>query len=335
MNRRRMLKLMANCAIGSTLSSPRAFAETAASPQMTELSAYMSAARSRALPADVAEQAKHHLLDTLASIISGSRLAPGAAAQRYLGMYVGEWQRDDPRHHAHGAADRGRARQRRDGARGRDRRFAQCRSLSHPGCAVVPAALAMAEELGADGTILLRAVTLGYDIGTRVILAMFGAYAKASYDVSLATHSIAGTFGAARPRLAASPASMRSRCAGCSTTPRSNPLASRPGSATPITSRRRSCSPACRRATASRRHCSCGPAGPASTTSSRARTISSRLTRRRRSRERLVDKLGERYEIARTNIKKWTVGSPIQAPLDAHRDDPQQARRSRPIRSSE
>ena len=33
--------------------------------------------------------------------------------------------------------------------------------------------------------------------------------------------------------------------------------------------------------------------------------------------EGLIDKLGERYEIARTNIKKWTVGSPIQAPLDA------------------
>src|SRR6202171_5303245 len=31
----------------------------------------------------------------------------------------------------------------------------------------------------------------------------------------------------------------------------------------------------------------------------------------------LIEKLGERYEIARTNIKKWTVGSPIQAPLDA------------------
>ena len=27
----------------------------------------------------------------------------------------------------------------------------------------------------------------------------------------------------------------------------------------------------------------------------------------------LVDKLGERYEIMRTNIKKWTVGSPIQS----------------------
>src|SRR3979490_1840394 len=31
----------------------------------------------------------------------------------------------------------------------------------------------------------------------------------------------------------------------------------------------------------------------------------------------LTEKLGERYEVVRTNIKKWTVGSPIQAPLDA------------------
>jgi len=31
----------------------------------------------------------------------------------------------------------------------------------------------------------------------------------------------------------------------------------------------------------------------------------------------LVDKLGARYEVMRTNIKKWPVGSPIQAPLDA------------------
>jgi len=28
--------------------------------------------------------------------------------------------------------------------------------------------------------------------------------------------------------------------------------------------------------------------------------------------ERLVEKLGERYEIAETDIKKWTVGSPIR-----------------------
>jgi 2-methylcitrate dehydratase PrpD len=32
--------------------------------------------------------------------------------------------------------------------------------------------------------------------------------------------------------------------------------------------------------------------------------------------QKLVDGLGERYEIVQTDIKKWTVGSPIQAPLD-------------------
>jgi 2-methylcitrate dehydratase PrpD len=47
----------------------------------------------------------------------------------------------------------------------------------------------------------------------------------------------------------------------------------------------------------------------------------------------VVDKLGERFEIMRTNIKKWTTGSPIQAPLDAleilikkHRFEPDQVK---------
>ena len=31
----------------------------------------------------------------------------------------------------------------------------------------------------------------------------------------------------------------------------------------------------------------------------------------------LIDKLGERYEIMRTDVKRWVVGSPIQAPVDA------------------
>src|SRR5262249_42937120 len=31
----------------------------------------------------------------------------------------------------------------------------------------------------------------------------------------------------------------------------------------------------------------------------------------------LIEQLGQRFEIVRTSIKKWTVGSPIQAPLDA------------------
>src|SRR5213075_1046738 len=33
--------------------------------------------------------------------------------------------------------------------------------------------------------------------------------------------------------------------------------------------------------------------------------------------KRLVAGLGETYEVMNTNIKRWSVGSPIQAPLDA------------------
>src|SRR5262249_61218991 len=58
---------------------------------------------------------------------------------------------------------------------------------AHPGCAVVPAALAMGEVLGADGMRFLRAVTLGYDIGMRAILGR---------TVLRDTHNIVGSFGA-------------------------------------------------------------------------------------------------------------------------------------------
>jgi 2-methylcitrate dehydratase PrpD len=63
----------------------RAYAQTPGpEPIMSALSAYMSAAAARALPAEITEHAKCHLLDTLAAMISGSELPPGRAAQRYI-----------------------------------------------------------------------------------------------------------------------------------------------------------------------------------------------------------------------------------------------------------
>ena len=49
---------------------------------MGALAAYMGAAGTRDLPAEAAEHAKHHLLDTLAAMISGSELLPGQMALR-------------------------------------------------------------------------------------------------------------------------------------------------------------------------------------------------------------------------------------------------------------
>src|SRR4029077_10793621 len=59
-------------------------------PVMNALSNYMSAARARPLPEEVTEQSKYHLVDTFASMISGSELPPGQAAQRYIREHGGK-----------------------------------------------------------------------------------------------------------------------------------------------------------------------------------------------------------------------------------------------------
>jgi hypothetical protein len=49
-------------------------------PVMNPLSTYMSGAVSNPLPDEITEKAKHHILDTLAAMISGSTLLPGKRA---------------------------------------------------------------------------------------------------------------------------------------------------------------------------------------------------------------------------------------------------------------
>src|SRR2546430_9771695 len=67
-------------------------------------------------------------------------------------------------------------------------------SLTHPGCGIVPAALAMAEREDASGDAFLRAVALGYDIGCRLTMAL-DAYQFREDGHS--THSFGPMFGAA------------------------------------------------------------------------------------------------------------------------------------------
>src|SRR5258708_3569555 len=57
---------------------------------MQQLSTYMSAASTRALPDEVIEKAKQHILDTFAAMISGSSLPPGRAALEFARAYGGK-----------------------------------------------------------------------------------------------------------------------------------------------------------------------------------------------------------------------------------------------------
>src|SRR4029077_19370150 len=68
-------------------------------------------------------------------------------------------------------------------------------SLSHPGCAGVPAALAAGVRLPHDGAPILREIALGYDVGTRVSMTLGGQ--NFMDETHRDTHSLSEGFGAA------------------------------------------------------------------------------------------------------------------------------------------
>lgn len=156
------------------------------------LARYASEALVRPLPAEVAERARLHLLDTLAAMISGTRLDGGRAALAFaatLGTGAASVPGTALRLRASDAAlVNGMA------AHADETDDTHAESLTHPGSVVVPAALAVAEEAGAGGEALLRAVALGYDLCCRMGRAL------GSYDFfarGFDPHSFGGVFGAA------------------------------------------------------------------------------------------------------------------------------------------
>ena len=300
--------------MGLLLSPARGFAQASDSKAvMNALSEYMSAAGTRPISADVAEHAKHHLIDTLASMISGSELPPGQAAQRYIRAHGGK-----------GAATiAGTSLTAAPGdaalangvmAHSDETDDSHNASRSHPGCSVVPAALAVGEELGVDGARFLRAVTLGYDIGTRVVMAMGGA--EWSYETSLATHSIAGTFGAAAAASCVAGLDARQmRWALDYTAQQSSGIVAWRRDTDHIEKAFVFAGMPARNGVTSALVVQTGWNGVDDIFSGADNFFLAYAPKAEP--ERLVEKLGERYEIVQTDIKKWTVGSPIQGPLDA------------------
>jgi 2-methylcitrate dehydratase PrpD len=282
-------------------------------PMMTELSAYMGAARMRALPEEVTEQAKYHLLDTIAAMISGSELPPGQAAQRYVREHGGNGATTVVGV-ALTAAPIDAALANGVMAHSDETDDSHNESRSHPGCAVVPAALAAGEVYGIDGTGLLRAVTLGYDIGPRVVMAMGGA--AFSYESSLSTHSIAGTFGAAAAAACAAGLDARQvRWALDYTAQQSSGIIAWRRDTDHIEKAFVFAGKPARDGVTAALLVQSGWNGVDDIFSGPDNFFAAYAPKAQP--DRVIEKLGERYEITQTDIKKWTVGSPIQAPLDA------------------
>ena len=124
----------------------------AISPVMLKLSTYMSEAKDRALPDEVVEKAKQHILDTIAAMVSGSELPPGKAALKFAQEYGGKPSATvvasnivvDP---ILAAMINGQL------AHSDETDDSHAPSQSHPGCGIVPAApLAACEYFSANGT---------------------------------------------------------------------------------------------------------------------------------------------------------------------------------------
>jgi 2-methylcitrate dehydratase PrpD len=313
-NRRNLFRNAATAAAGFALSPSRAFAQPSPpDTTMNALSAYMGAAGTRPLPDEVVEQAKHHLLDSLASMISGSALPAGEAAQRYIRLHGGKGSATIAGTALTAtAADAALANGMMSHADETD--DSHNVSRSHPGCAVVPAALAAGEEFGVDGARFLRAVALGYDIGPRVINAMGGA--GFSYDSSLSTHSIAGTFGAAAAACCVAGLDARQmRWALDYTAQQSSGIIAWRRDTDHIEKAFVFAGKPARDGVTSALVVQSGWNGVDDIFSGADNFFTAYAPKAEPG--QLIEKLGERYEIVQTDVKKWTVGSPIQAPLDA------------------
>jgi 2-methylcitrate dehydratase PrpD len=281
------------------------------SPVMKELAAYIAGAGKMKLPEEAAEHGKHHLIDTIASVISGSRLHPGEMTIKYIktlggaeeALLLGTDFVTTAINAALGNAMMAHADETDDSHK---------ESRSHIGCGAVPAALAMAEREGRSGSEFLNAVVLGYDIGARL---NFSIGVHTMYAAGHSTHTFAPTFGAAASAMALAGLNADQVRWGLSYTAQQvsgvncwqrdldhiekgfdfGGMAGRNGvtSATMVQAGFTGVDDVF-----------VGPRNLYSTYSTEPKP------------ELMVDGLGKRFEVSLTNIKKWTVGSPIQAPLD-------------------
>ncbi len=277
-----------------------------------ELAGYIAGALGRALPSAVAAKTRLHVLDTLAAMLSGSRLKPGELAAAYVDRLGGRPEATvigtrivtSAVNAAMANAMMGHADETDD---------SHLAGLFHPGCGIVPAALAVAEQAGRSGEDLIRAVALGYDVGARIAPALG---LRRSDTGSHSSHSLATLFGA----FATAAALLRLdetqvRHALSFTVQQASGVAYWSRDHEHIEKAFDFGGMGARNGVASATMVAAGftgvddPLGGSHNlfTALAAEAVPAELTA----------ELGTRYEIMRASIKKWCVGSPIQAALDA------------------
>jgi 2-methylcitrate dehydratase PrpD len=170
--------------------APQTRADYPISDVMKRLSSYMCLARDNALPDEVVERAKLHILDTFGAMVSGSELPAGRAALRFIRDYGGKEVSTvvadtilcGPIEAALVNAVMAHSDESDDHMMG---------ISYHPGNSAVASALAVGEQFNVSGMHFLRAVVLGYDVGGRVLRTL-----QPGLDSHKSTFALGGVFGA-------------------------------------------------------------------------------------------------------------------------------------------
>jgi len=279
------------------------------------IAGYMVRAREAKLPDEIATRTKHHILDTLAAMVSGTRLPVGEMALKYARLQGGGADAT-----VIGLAGRanGVFAALANGmlAHADETDDSHAAAGMHPGCAIVPAALAMAEKNGLGGTALLNAVALGYDVGARLMRAI-GADLRSPerrYD----SHSAGGVFGAAAAAGACTARpldQLQCRYLLSYAAQQASGLASYPMDTFHVEKAFTFAGMPARSGMTAATMLEAGFTGIEDDLEGHNGFLRS-WGAEKADAGQLAAELGERFEITRTNIKKYAVGSPIQAPVD-------------------
>ncbi|RJX74859.1 MmgE/PrpD family protein [Pseudomonas sp. LS-2] len=196
LTRRQVLKGSAVVLATSTLPFCKLYAAESSNGITAQLARYIVSARGNALPSNVALACKQHILDTLGAMLSGSRMRPGEMATKYVQQQGGTEQASVVgstfRTNAVNAALANAMCAHSD-----ETDDFEPVTKAHPGSSVVPAALAMAELHHSSGEEFMRAVALGYDTSCRLLMALGPDLVRGSHRSAEGTAATFGAVGAA------------------------------------------------------------------------------------------------------------------------------------------
>jgi 2-methylcitrate dehydratase PrpD len=160
------------------------------------LARYMVESRTRTLPPDVLRECKHRILDTFGAMVSGARMKPGEMALKYVRALGGVEEATVIASNFRTTAVNAALANGMFGHADETDDFEPV-TKAHPGCSVVPSALAIGERSGGSGMDMIRAVALGYDLCCRFLMALGPDHVRGSHRSAEGTSSTFGAVGAA------------------------------------------------------------------------------------------------------------------------------------------